>query len=894
MWAALHLLGQADPEIQAGESGLHAPIRAVESETSLSGKTRSKSRLVSLVTCGHGAANVPLQDINDAIVELRDDDVPSQLLPVVVDTVGHGTADVPPQDANNVEHGDIDEFLPVVVELEDVVPSSQLPPVLREVSGHGLVHEPPQPSDDVQDIPHHIVSSKLGSHSLPLQAICSKSVPDIGAGLDPQAKPFVARNRVLDGSCPPDRAADLDHVNRVQAGGVGELRHGGCERWDAQVVSGCRVGRIGTPGLSSQELPFVSVEDVPGLLGIAPKQVHKIGLLPDLKVTLPVGDFYDKVLPLPSHTLEVNEVFTPDYFVALHNITAAPGMRGDGSPYSAYTPNHLGARITLPHTKLKLDRWRHYLRGYHHAEVCQLLEFGFPVGVEHGQDLESKSRNHGSAYMWYSHVDKFIAKEVQECGVSGPFTLAPWKNLVISPLMTAHKKPRGRRTVFDATYGDKSINKATPGDSYLGQPTSYAYPKVEDYRLLVLRAGRGCFMWKRDLSRFFLQLPMDPVDFDKVGMIWRGLFFIFVGLAFGLVHSGLNGQRVTDAVCWILTGLGTETESEEPYKAVNYVDDFGGVERTWDRALAAFRTLGTLLLDLGLDESKDKAEPPTTLITFLGVEFDSEAMEMRVPAGKLEEIKSEIRQWLRRTTITKKELQSLLGKLFWVGQVVKHSRVFLGRMLEQLRTMAGRPDNKKMKLSDKTRKDITWWAMYLEHYNGVEVITNEDPIQLSYEQLLDSPHDICAGDATPVGGGAWHGREYWCCSLPLTLQDPRIPIHVKEFWVLIISAKLWGDTWTGRPIVIYCDNDAVCEVIWRKKPRDQAMLTLLREFLFVVVTKKFFPVVRKISTKDNHLADHISRNFDETKAKQQFEKAGLEGMVQVMPKRIFFDLSATW
>ena len=110
MWAALHLLGQADPEIQAGESGLHAPIRAVESETSLSGKTRSTSRLVSLVTCGHGAANVPLQDINNAIVELRDDDVPSQLLPAVVDTVGHGTADVPPQDANNVEHGDIDEF----------------------------------------------------------------------------------------------------------------------------------------------------------------------------------------------------------------------------------------------------------------------------------------------------------------------------------------------------------------------------------------------------------------------------------------------------------------------------------------------------------------------------------------------------------------------------------------------------------------------------------------------------------------------------------------------------------------------------------------------------------------------------------------------------------------
>ena len=269
-------------------------------------------------------------------------------------------------------------------------------------------------------------------------------------------------------------------------------------------------------------------------------------------------------------------------------------------------------------------------------------------------------------------------------------------------------------------------------------------------------------------------------------------------------------------------------------------------------------------------------------------------MEMRVPPSKLEELKSEVRMWLRRTPITKKELQSLLGKLFWVARVVKHSRVFLGRMLEQLRAMAAKPDNKKVKLWDETRKDITWWATYMEHYNGVEVIANEDPIQLSYEQLLDKPHDICAGDATPVGGGAWHGYEYWCGLLPLVLQDPQTPIHVKEFWVLIISAKLWGDTWTGRAVVLYCDNDAVCEVIWHKKPHDKVMLSLLREFLYVVVTKKFFPVVRKISSKDNHLADHISRNFDEQRAQLMFNNAGLQGMVRVQPKRSFFDLSATW
>ena len=460
--------------------------------------------------------------------------------------------------------------------------------------------------------------------------------------------------------------------------------------------------------------------------------------------------------------------------------------------------------------------------------------------------------------------------------------------------MTAHKKPLGRRTVFDATFGDLSVNNATPGDFYQGQSTTYTYPKVEDYRVLVLGAGKGCYMWKRDLARFFLQLPMDPVDYTKVGMVWRGLFFFFVGLAFGLRHSGLNGQRVTDAVSWILKMEGLETIEERFYNVVNYVDDLGGVESTKKRASSAFKALGLLLEDLGLAESTDKAEAPTTCITYLGVEFDSLAMEMRVPAAKLEEVKSEIRMWLRRTTITKKELQSLLGKLFWVGRVVKHSRVFLGRMLEQLRAMGGKQDNKKMKLLGETRKDILWWYNFLDHYNGVELIIIEDPIKLSYQQLLDSPHDICAGDATPTGGGAWHVYEYWCGLLPVELQDTQIPIHVKEFWVLIVSAKLWGETWTGRAVVIYCDNDAVCEVIKHKKPRDQMMLSLLREFLYTVVTKKFYPVVRKISTTDNHIADHISRRFDDSAAQKMFCKSGLQGMVRVMPKRIYFNLSATW
>ena len=105
---------------------------------------------------------------------------------------------------------------------------------------------------------------------------------------------------------------------------------------------------------------------------------------------------------------------------------------------------------------------------------------------------------------------------------------------------------------------------------------------------------------------------------------------------------------------------------------------------------------------------------------------------------------------------------------------------------------------------------------------------------------------------------------------------------------------MWGDTWTGRCLVLYCDNDSVCDTIQYRKPKDPALLSLLREFLFIVVTKKFFPVVRKIGTEENAIADHISRRFDKESAAKIFKDNGLHGMVQVKPKAQYFSLSSSW
>jgi hypothetical protein len=642
-----------------------------------------------------------------------------------------------------------------------------------------------------------------------------------------------------------------------------------------------------------QALPFLDEDDFPMMSLPEPaKPLLKPSALKDTCFVLPSRSiFIDKVLPPTNLPLNPQTNFPLEYFVSLHKLVAAPT-----AIYPAYTPNHRGARIPLQHTKLKIHRWRHHLLGYDEPEIVQYLEFGFPIGLSDDPPprLVSTLRNHGSSYQYYTYLDEFMSEGLQRCELAGPCRVPPFSEVHVSPLMTAVKKPAGRRAVLDTTFGDLTLNNGTPSDIYLGQPFTYAYPKIEDFKRIVIRCGRNSFLWKRDLSRYYLQLPVDPIDYPLLCFIWRTFMFFFVALMFGLRHSGLQGQRVTTAVTWVHRRLGLETDEQEMFNSLNYSDDIGGCEVTLGRAEQSFEALRTLFIDLGLIESKSKAHPPSTSMPYLGILFDTESMRMSIPPEKITEVRAELSMWEKRTTASKKSLQQLLGKLFWVSRCVKFSRGFMGRLLSQLQQMHNLPDQKKAKLTPECMLDIKWWCRYLRRFNGVELLYPADPLGLSLEQLIDTGALVNCGDAQMMGGGAYYGTEYWSRPFPRWLQDPSIPIHIKEFWVVVASSWLWGEQWKGAIIYIFCDNDAVVEVLEKEKPKDPKMLELLQEFLYVVCTRGFTPFFRKIGTKSNHVADFISRRHDPTVIASFFKSKGLPNRTQVAAPDNLFTLRSNW
>ncbi|CAC5420089.1 unnamed protein product [Mytilus coruscus] len=70
--------------------------------------------------------------------------------------------------------------------------------------------------------------------------------------------------------------------------------------------------------------------------------------------------------------------------------------------------------------------------------------------------------------------------------------------------------------------------------------------------------------------------------------------------------------------------------------------------------------------------------------TLAGVEIDSIAMELRLPGDKLSLLKQELTDFGNRKRASKKQLQSLAGKLGWASTVVHGGRVFLRRIIDSI------------------------------------------------------------------------------------------------------------------------------------------------------------------------------------------------------------------
>ena len=117
--------------------------------------------------------------------------------------------------------------------------------------------------------------------------------------------------------------------------------------------------------------------------------------------------------------------------------------------------------------------------------------------------------------------------------------------------------------------------------------------------------------------------------------------------------------------------------------STNYPDDFLGVASP-EKVHRHFCKLGWLLQDISVWELEHKACPPSSLTVMLGILFNTIYMTISIAPDRVTEIQQEIEAWHDKTTMSHKQLESLIGKLQFASQVIRAGWVFLARLLDEL------------------------------------------------------------------------------------------------------------------------------------------------------------------------------------------------------------------
>ncbi|XP_053388259.1 uncharacterized protein LOC128551431 [Mercenaria mercenaria] len=295
---------------------------------------------------------------------------------------------------------------------------------------------------------------------------------------------------------------------------------------------------------------------------------------------------------------------------------------------------------------------------------------------------------------------------------------------------------------------------------------------------------------------------------------------------------------------------------------LNYLDDLAGVERR-EHAEFAYLTLGKVLKNAGIEEAEKKSSPPSEIMSFLGVLFNTLSMTMEITPERLNEIKKLIALWLNKNMATLKDIQSLLGKLNFVGACVKPSRIFINRLLNWLRQLHGTNNSALHVIPEEVKKDLLWWNEFLPIYNGVSLM-NLGP--------WSDPDEIFSSDACLDGiGGFWNGH-YFHSILPSKIIDQRLHIGALEMLALMVCLHIWGKNFRRRRIVVLCDNLSACIAINTGKSKCHFTQSCLREVIFVMAVNEFELRAQHITSSQNRLSDHLSRWHKEERHRIEFEK----------------------
>ncbi len=475
--------------------------------------------------------------------------------------------------------------------------------------------------------------------------------------------------------------------------------------------------------------------------------------------------------------------------------------------------------------------------------IVRGLQEGFRIGYSRCTPLQSAQVNMQSAREHPEIIADYIQKELSLGRLLGPLT--PSETPQATHINRFGVIPKGHNTNKWRLITDLSFpHGASVNDGIDPAFCSLSYTTVDDVAAIIATQGQGAMLAKIDIAAAYRLIPVHPQDRHLQAMCWEGHVYMDLMLPFGLRSAPKIFNAVADALNWHLEREGIDNIR-------HYLDDFTIVAPpTSPTCQRHLDILNRECIRLGVPIADHKRDGPTTQLTFLGIEIDTKAGQLRLPAMKLTRIIDTLREWEGRDSCLRKELESLVGLLHHACKVVRSGRSFLRRMIDLLHGNHRSPNSRiPIRLNAEFRSDLAWWIMFIAKWNGIS--------------FLAPPHKLpqvhLTSDASGSWGcGAWHGTSWF--QLKWDSSSIKHPIAEKELIPIIVACVVWGANWRGHQVICHCDNQVVVACLRSRTSKTKGLMYLIRCLVFIEAKMGCFLVPTYIDTHTNHLADDLSRD----------------------------------
>lgn len=518
----------------------------------------------------------------------------------------------------------------------------------------------------------------------------------------------------------------------------------------------------------------------------------------------------------------------------------------------------IGGLISQLHPSAWLSEMRFENDAYLKSYLLEGIMQGFKI-VDNSANIDRYLvENYSSATRdsTWSKVNDTICQEI----VSSKYKLVDVIPHCVHALGVVHQNNKMRIITDCSRPAERSIN------NYMNE-TCQAFHYKTVYEVAALMEP-NLFIATIDVASAYRSVPIYPGHWTYQGVSWKfdrihSKFLVDTRLCFGLRCAPFIFTQISNFIVKCMKRRGV-------HRIINYLDDFIIFGQNQQECIEFQSLLFRLLINLGFQVSWKKCSAPMKINEYLGIIFDTEKMELRIPEAKMTKLFNELLFFKGKIRCTKRQLQKLCGVIAYMGKIVRGGRTFSRRFISKLK---GLPDgNPRIKLSKEFILDLDWWWHFACLFNGKSL----RPLK-GKDTIITMSTDASLKGYGLVIGSDWQGGYFSSSMVPklchsldtshnhwvnFELQkyiQTEININFLELIPVYLGLCRITENYRNVCIVCYSDNTQTCAMVTSGVSSNASCMQILREIFWVCAMANCYIVMHHIPGSDNTIPDGISR-----------------------------------